>query len=157
MGEMEEKIKDICMREKESSEMIRQRDAKIEEQVEAMNTLKNQNTSLKNEISDMGVDLESTRAGLRKEKLKNEMKDSTIEKLNEKMRMITEEKMEMKIETDKNIADLELSKKVAEEELLSEQEGVEEAMSVQEQQHLSSTEASKELLESMEVKFNARE
>merc|ERR1712048_487500 len=81
--EMEEKMKDICMREKESSEMIKQRDAKIEEQVEAMNTLKNQNTSLKNEISDMGVDLESARAGLQKEKLKNEMKDSTIEELNE--------------------------------------------------------------------------
>merc|ERR1712048_1395983 len=98
-----------------------------------------------------------------KEKWNNGMKDSTIEELNEEVRRLTEEKKEMKIESDKSIEALELSKKAAEDEYLSEQEvakeamrKLEEAMS-KEEQHLSSREASKELLESMEGNLSARE
>merc|ERR1712151_891960 len=146
------------------SEMMRQSDVKIEEQLETVNKLKNQNRSLKNEIPDLRVEMESTAAGLEKEKWNNGMKDSTIEELNEDLRRLTEEKKEMKIESDKSIEALELFKKAAEDEYLSEQEvakeamrKLEEAMSLKEEQHLSSTETSKELLESMEGNLSARE
>merc|ERR1712048_239186 len=89
---------------------------------------------------------------------------STLEELNEKVGRMSEEKMKMEIENAKRIEVLELSKKMAEDERLSQQElaretirELEETISVQKQQHVSSTEASKELLESMERKLCARE
>ena len=70
----------------------------------------------------------------------------------------------MKNENDKSIEDLELSKRKAEDEHLSQQEvakktmwELEEAMSLQQQQHLSSTEIYMELLRSMEVKVSGAE
>jgi len=97
-------------------------------------------------------------------KLKIESKDTKIKEFNEKICMITEEKMEMKIKNDKIIADLELSKKTAEDNFLSQQEvaketiwKLEEAMSLQKQQHLFSTETSKEILKSMDTKLSGRE
>merc|ERR1739844_771898 len=116
------------------------------------------------EICEMRVVMESTAAGLQKEKLNNEIKDSKIEELNAKVRRISEEKMRMKNENDKSIEVLELSKRKAEEEHLSQQEvakktiwELEEAMSLQQQQHLSSTETYKELLRSMEVEVSVAE
>ena len=50
---MEDKIKLTNKREKESNEMIRQRDIQILEYLEAVNSLKSINTELKNEISNM--------------------------------------------------------------------------------------------------------
>merc|ERR1712238_335238 len=139
--EMEEKMQVIIRREKESNERIRKKDLKIEEQLEAVNSLKSKIISLNNEI-----------------------KDSTIEELNEKVCRITEEKMRMEIENDKSIADLELSKKLVEDEFLSQQEVTKETMqklegemALQKQQHLSYTETSKEILKSMEMKLNVRE
>merc|ERR1712194_552507 len=70
----------------------------------------------------------------------------------------------MKNESDKSIEDLVLCKKVAEDELLSQEEvakeeiwKVEEALSLVHQQHLSSTETSKEILKDMEVKQGVTE
>ena len=72
--------------------------------------------------------------------------------------------MKMRSESDKSIEELELSKKVAEDELLSQQEVVKdaiwklkEAMSLVQQQHSSSTETSKEILKSKKVKLGVRE
>merc|ERR1712238_327415 len=162
--EMEEKMQVIIRREKESNGRIRKKDLKIEEQLEAVNSLKSQIISLKNEISDMRIVMESTTAGLLKERLNNDIKDSTIEELNEKVCWITEEKMRMEIENDKSIVDLELSKKLVEDEFLSQQEVTKETMqklegemALQKQQHLSYTETSKEILKSMEMKLNVRE
>merc|ERR1712238_476809 len=147
--EMEEKMKVVIRREKESNERIRKKDLKIEEQLEAVNSLKSKIISLKNEISDMRIVMESTTAGLQKERLNNDIKDSTIEELNE---------------NDKSIVDLELSKKLVEDEFLSQQEVTKETMqklegemALQKQQHLSYTETSKEILKSMETKLNVRE
>merc|ERR1711957_705889 len=84
--------------------------------------------------------------------------------LNEKVYRINEEKMRMKNENDKSIEDLELSKKVAEDELLSQEEvaketiwKLEEAISLLQRQHLSSIETSKEILKDMEVKQGVTE
>merc|ERR1739844_803245 len=155
--EMEEKMKVISMRDEELNEMRKQWDMKIEEQLETMKSLESKNSSLENEICEMRIVMDSTTAGLQQEKLNNDMKDSTIEELNEKVRRISEEKMRMKSENDKSIEDLELSKRKAEGELLSQQEvanekirKLEEAMSVQ--QELDSM-----LLKSIEVKLSARE
>ena len=112
----------INIREKESNELMRQKDTKIEEHVEAVTTLKNDNTRLKNEISDLGIVMESTTRGLQEEKVNNDIKNCKIEELNEKGCIITEEKMKMKSENDKSIEDLKLCKKVAEEKFLSRQE-----------------------------------
>ena len=60
--------------------------------------------------------MDNTIAGLQNEKLNNDIKDSTIEELNEKVCRITEEKMKMRSESDRSIEDLDLSKKVAEDE-----------------------------------------
>merc|ERR1712156_513742 len=72
--------------------------------------------------------------------------------------------MRMKSENDRSIEEMELSKKVAEDEHLSEQElakaalvKLEEAMLLQQQQHLSSAERSNEILRSMEVKLGVTE
>ena len=93
--EMEEKMKLISIREKERDEMIRQKERKIEEQLEAMKSLKNKHACLENEISEMRIVMESRREGLKKEQAKNDMKDSTIEELNEKVCRITEENIIM--------------------------------------------------------------
>ena len=77
--EMEEKMKLISIREKERDEMIRQKERKIEEQLEAMKSLKNKHACLENEISEMRIVMESTREGLQKEQAKNDIKDSRIE------------------------------------------------------------------------------
>merc|ERR1712045_1111592 len=95
---------------------------KIEEQLEAMKSLKKKHACLENEISEMRIVMESTREGLQKEQAKNDIKDSRIEELNEKVCRISEEKMRMKSENDRSIEELELSKKVAEDEFLSQQE-----------------------------------
>merc|ERR1712150_169204 len=109
---------------------------------------------------EMRIVMESTRAELQEEKRKNDLKNSTIEKLNEKVCRITEDKKKLKSETDRVIEDLELTKKVAEDEHLSKQQAakekmlqLEKSMSVQQQQHLSCW----MLLKSMEVKLSARE
>ena len=114
--EMEEKMKLISIREKERDEMIRQKERKIEEQLEAMKSLKNKHACLENEISEMRIVMESTREGLKKEQAKNDMKDSIIEELNEKVCRISEEKMRLKSENDRSIEEMELSKKVADDE-----------------------------------------
>ena len=94
--------------------------------------------------------MESTTAGLQKDKAKNEMKDYTIEELNETVCRITEEMKRMKSENDKSIEDLELCKKVAEDEFLSQQEAakekirkLEDAMALKMQQHLCYVNAAK--------------
>merc|ERR1712115_28117 len=142
--EMEEKMKLISMRDEELNEMRKQWDMKIEEELETVKSLKSKNTSLEDEICEMRIVMESTREGLQKEQAKNDIKDSRIEELNEKLCRISEEKMRMKSENDRSIEEMERSKKVAEDELCSHQEAVkeaiwelEEAMSLQQQQHLS--------------------
>ena len=50
------------------------------------------------------------------------MKDSTVEKLNEKMYRVNEEKIKMKSENDRSIGDLELYKKVVKNKVLPQQE-----------------------------------
>jgi len=136
--EMEVKMKLISMRDEELNEMRTQWDMKIEEELETVKSLKSKNTSLEDEICEMRIVMESTAAELQKEKLNNDIKDSKIEELNEKVRRISEEKMRMKNENDKSIEDLELSKRKAEDEHLSQQEvakktiwELEEAMSLQ--------------------------
>jgi len=61
---MKNKVMLINIREKESNELMRQKDTKIEEHVEAVLTLKNEKSRLKNEISDLGIVMESTTRGL---------------------------------------------------------------------------------------------
>jgi hypothetical protein len=95
--------------------MIMQKEMKIEEQLEAMKSLTDKHACLENEISEMRIVMESTREGLKKEQAKNDMKDSTIEELNEKVCRISEEKMRLKSENDRSIEEKELSKKVADE------------------------------------------
>merc|ERR1711957_973459 len=96
--EIEDRMKLISIRANESNEMIRQRDMKMEEHLEAVNSLKRESTSLKNEISDMKIAMECTTRGLQEAKTNNDIKDLTIEELNEKVCRITEEKMKMKSE-----------------------------------------------------------
>ena len=60
--------------------------------------MKNKHTCLENEISEMRIVMESRREVLKKEQAKNDMKDSTIEELNEKVCIIGEEKMRLKNE-----------------------------------------------------------
>ena len=66
-------IKDLIrltiIREKGSIEMIRQRDMKIEEHLEAVKSLKSENSKLKNEISDLRIVVESATVGLQEEKV----------------------------------------------------------------------------------------
>merc|ERR1712194_315603 len=95
---------------------------------DSINSLKSKISSLQNEICEMMIVVESTTAGLQKEKLSNDFKDCTIEELNDNVIRITEEKMRMEIENDKSIADLELSKKLVEDEFLSQQEVTKETM-----------------------------
>jgi len=56
---MKDQIKLASMRGKESNDMIRQRDTKIEEHLEAVKSLKSENSKLKNEISDFRILVES--------------------------------------------------------------------------------------------------
>ena len=49
--------------------MIRHRDLKIEEQLDAVKSLKWENARLKNEISDLRIVVESATVGLQEEKL----------------------------------------------------------------------------------------
>jgi len=56
---MKDKIKLTSMGGKESNDMIRQRDTKIEEHLEAVKSLKSENSRLKNEISDFRILVES--------------------------------------------------------------------------------------------------
>merc|ERR1712194_705261 len=123
---IEEKMKEFNIREKERDDMIGQKEMNIEEQLEDMKSLKNKHACLENE------------------KANNDIKDSTIEELNEKVCRITEEKTRIKSECDRIIEDMELSKKVAEDELLSQEEVAKEtiwkldvALSLQQQQHSS--------------------
>ena len=69
--EVEEKMKLISIREKERDEMIRQKQRKIEGQLEGMKSLKNKHACLENEISQIWIVMESTREGLKKEQAKN--------------------------------------------------------------------------------------
>merc|ERR1712194_461471 len=120
--EMEEKMKVVTRREKESNERIRKKDLKIEEQLEAVNSLKSKIISLKNEISDMRIVMESTTAGLQKERLNNDIKDSTIEELNEKVCRITEEKKIIRLRGERESNEVEMEEKLVEDEFLSQQE-----------------------------------
>jgi len=56
---MKDQIRLTSMRGKESNDMIRQRDMKIEEHLEAVKSLKSENSRLKNEISDFRILVES--------------------------------------------------------------------------------------------------
>merc|ERR1712113_1298457 len=151
--EMEEKVKVISMREKELDEMRTQWDMKMEEQLEVMKSLNADNITLKDQLLELRIVVESTRAELQEERLSNDTKNSTIEELNEKVSRITEEKMRMKSEYDKSIKDLELCTNLAQEVAKEKMLQLEEAMSVQQQQHLSCRMS----LKSMEVKLSARE
>merc|ERR1712113_210653 len=135
-------------------------DMKFEEQLEGMNSLNDRKTSLENELSEMRNRMDGKEAELQEERLNNDVKTCTIAELNNKLNLITEENIRMKSENDKGIEDLELSKKGAEDEHLSQQEvakekmmQLEEAMSVQQQQHLSCW----MYLKSMEVKLGIRD
>ena len=66
---MKDQIKLTSMRGKESNDMIRQRDMKIEEHLEAVKSLKSENSRLKNEISDLRIVVESATVGLQEEKV----------------------------------------------------------------------------------------
>merc|ERR1740139_1702529 len=110
---------------------------KIEEHLEAVKSLKSENSRLKNEISDLSIVVESATVGLQEEKVQNNTKDCVIEELNEKVCRITEAKMRMISEHDKSIEDLESRKRMEEDELLSHKEvaretilNLEEAMSL---------------------------
>ena len=59
----------------------------------AVTTLKNEKSRLKNEISDLRIVIESTTRVLQEEKVNNDIKNCKIEELNEKVCMITEEKI----------------------------------------------------------------
>ena len=89
---MKDQMKITSMRRNESNEMIRQRDTKIEEHLEAVKSLKSENSKLKNEISDFRILVESATVGLQEEKVQNNTKDCIIEELNEKVCRITEDK-----------------------------------------------------------------
>ena len=89
--EMEEKMKGMSRREKERDYMIRQKEMKIEEQLDAVRSLKNKQSCLENEISEMRIVMDNKIAGREEEQAKNDIKDSTIEKLIEKLCTITEE------------------------------------------------------------------
>merc|ERR1712087_716392 len=99
----------MSMREKESNEMIRQKEMEIEDHLEAVKSEKTKNTSLQNEISEMRIVMESTTAELQKEKENNDIKNNTIDELNEKVCSITEENMRVNIEKSEKIEELELS------------------------------------------------
>ena len=75
--------------------------------------MKNKLACLENNISEMRMLIESTTAGLEEEREKNDIKDSTINELKEKIYRITEEKMRMKSEHDRSTEDLELCTNVA--------------------------------------------
>ena len=62
--EMKEKMELISMNEKQSSVMIRQKDIKIEDQLEAVKSRISKNTRLRAEVSEMSILMESTTAGL---------------------------------------------------------------------------------------------
>ena len=65
-----------------------------------MKLLTDKHACLENEIFEMRIVMESTREGLKIGQTKNDMTDSTIEDLNEKVCRISEEKMRLKSETD---------------------------------------------------------
>ena len=132
--------------------------------MDAVKSMKWENARLKNEISDLRIVVESVTVVLQEEKVKNNTKGCIIEELNEKVCRITEAKMRMISENDKSNEDLESRKRIAEDELLSRKEvdretilNLEEAMSLQKQQHLSSTETPKRFLKSMDEKLSVRE
>ena len=64
--------------EKERNEVMRQKDMKTKQGLEAVKSLTSKNTKLRDESSDTRIVMESTTTGLQKEKAKNDMKDSTI-------------------------------------------------------------------------------
>jgi len=119
--EIEHKIALVSIIRNASNEMRRHKDMKIEEYLEAMNSLKRENTRLKREISDMRIVMESSTVGLQEEKVEDHMEDCTIEELNEKVCRITKEKIKMKNENDKSIDEVELYEEIAEDEFVSQQ------------------------------------
>ena len=58
--------------------MIRHRDLKIEEQLDAVKSMKWENARLKNEISDLRIVVESATVGLQEEKVQHNTKDCII-------------------------------------------------------------------------------
>merc|ERR1711983_646466 len=94
--EMANTIKLSSTSKKEICESIRQRDIKIEEQLEAVNSSKNINNNMNSETFDMRIVMESRTVGLQEEKAQNDINNDTIEELNEKACRITEEKMKTK-------------------------------------------------------------
>ena len=63
---MEYNLKLINLKEKESNDMIRQKDMKIKEHFEIVNAVKFRNTSLENEVCDMKIIVKNTTAELQK-------------------------------------------------------------------------------------------
>ena len=104
--EMKEKLKGMSISKIESNDMIRPKEMKIEEQLDAVRSLKNKQSCLDNEISEMRIVMDNKIAGLEEEQAKNDIRDSTIEELIEKVCRITEEKMKMRSESDRSIEDL---------------------------------------------------
>merc|ERR1712151_230920 len=81
----------------------------------------------------------------------------TIEELNEEVRRITEEKMKIQNENGKSIEEGEMEY-VSQQEVAKEKiQKLEETLSLQQEQHLSSIETSKERLRSMDVELSERE
>ena len=62
--EMEEKMKGMSISEIDSNDMIRQKEMMIEEQLDAMDSLKNKHVHLHSEVSEMKIILETTIADL---------------------------------------------------------------------------------------------
>merc|ERR1712048_982203 len=108
------------------NKMIRQKEMEIEDHLEAVKSEKAKSTSLQNEMAQMRIVMESTTAELQKEKENNDIKNNTIDALTVKVSKITEEIMRMKKENDDTIEELELSKSVAEDELLSQEKFLKE-------------------------------
>merc|ERR1712194_941998 len=100
----------------------------IKERLDAVKSLQSKNCCLKNQISDRRILMESTTRGLQEEGVKNDIKDRTIEELNEIVCRIAGEKMKMKSEHKKSIDDMLLGKKMIEDEFLAQQEVAKETI-----------------------------
>ena len=64
---MEEKLKGMSISKIESNDMIRPKEMKIEEKLDAVRSLKNKQSCLENEISEMRLIMDNKIAGLEEE------------------------------------------------------------------------------------------
>jgi len=111
--EMKDQLKLTGIGEEKSDDIIRQRDMKIEDHFEAVNT------NLKDKISDMEIVIENATRGLQEEKVEDNTVDGMIEEFSERVCRNTGEKMKKKSGNDISIEDIELCKKMAEDEFVS--------------------------------------